>query len=83
MTLRPGARLGSYLIEQQLGQGGMGEVYLARDVRLDRFVALKVLPQQVADAPGRASRFEREARAASALSHPNVATIYDVGLVLD
>jgi predicted ATPase/predicted Ser/Thr protein kinase len=79
MPLSVGTRLGPYVIEASLGAGGMGEVYLARDARLDRKVALKVLPPHYALDHDRASRFIKEARAASALSHPNVATIYDVG----
>jgi predicted ATPase/predicted Ser/Thr protein kinase len=79
MPLSVGTRLGPYVIGASLGAGGMGEVYLARDTRLDRKVALKVLPPQYALDRDRANRFMKEARAASALSHPNVATIYDVG----
>src|SRR5262249_4078446 len=74
-----GTTLSPYHVLSLLGAGGMGEVYLARDRRLDRTVALKVLPGDLATDPERMQRFEREARAASALNHPNVATIHDVG----
>jgi serine/threonine protein kinase len=74
-----GRTLSHYEIVSLLGAGGMGEVYLARDPRLDRTVAIKILPADLAGDPERMQRFEREARAASALNHPNVATIYDVG----
>jgi tetratricopeptide (TPR) repeat protein len=74
-----GRVLSHYHIVSFLGAGGMGEVYLARDPRLDRTVALKILPPDLADDPDRLQRFNREAKAASALSHPNVAIIYDVG----
>ena len=74
-----GRTISHYQVLSLLGAGGMGEVYLARDSRLDRTVALKVLPGDVATEPDRMQRFAREARAASALNHPNVATIYDVG----
>jgi serine/threonine protein kinase len=74
-----GTTLSHYQILSLLGAGGMGEVYLARDRRLDRTVALKILPGDLASDPERMQRFEREARAASALNHPNVATIHDVG----
>jgi serine/threonine protein kinase len=74
-----GRTLSHYQVVSLLGAGGMGEVYLARDPRLDRTVAIKILPGDVAGDPERMHRFEREARAASALNHPNVATIYDVG----
>ncbi len=79
MPLSVGTRLGPYVVDASLGAGGMGEVYLARDARLDRKVALKILPRHYAVDQDRANRFKKEARAASALSHPNVATIYDVG----
>ena len=79
MPLSPGTRFGPYEIVAPLGSGGMGEVYKARDGRLDRFVAIKVLPaDKIADAE-RKRRFIQEARSASALSHPNIITIYDVG----
>ena len=78
-TLPPGHRLGPYEITGAIGEGGMGEVYKARDTRLNRTVAVKVLrPQLVADPAGRA-RFEREARAISALDHPNICVLHDVG----
>jgi serine/threonine protein kinase len=74
-----GRQIGHYQVLSLLGAGGMGEVYLARDTRLDRTVALKILPANVASDQDRMRRFVREARAASALNHPNVATIHDVG----
>jgi Tol biopolymer transport system component/predicted Ser/Thr protein kinase len=74
-----GSRIGDYEILSLLGVGGMGEVYLARDGRLDRQVALKLLPAQFTRDPSQVERFEREARAASALNHPNIITIYEVG----
>ena len=81
MTLSAGKRLGPYEILSPLGAGGMGEVYKARDVRLDRWIALKILPPEVASDPDRLRRFEQEARAASALNHPNILSVYDVGSV--
>jgi predicted ATPase/tRNA A-37 threonylcarbamoyl transferase component Bud32 len=78
-VLTPGTKLGAYEIVCALGAGGMGEVYRARDTRLERDVAIKVLPEKLASDRERLSRFEREARSASALNHPNVITIYDVG----
>jgi hypothetical protein len=75
--LRPGTRLGPYEIESPLGAGGMGEVYRARDSRLGRAVAIKVLPAEVASQPDRLARFEREAKAVAALSHPNIVAIHD------
>ena len=79
MTLSPGTRLGRYEIRSLLGAGGMGEVYLAEDTRLERRVALKILPAGVAQNAERMRRFVREAKAASALNHPNIAHIYEIG----
>jgi len=79
LGLSPGTRLGPYEIGALLGVGGMGEVYRARDTRLDRTVAIKVLPSVVAGDPDVRSRFEREARAVAALDHPHICGIYDVG----
>jgi eukaryotic-like serine/threonine-protein kinase len=77
--LPPGTRLGRYEILSQLGAGGMGEVYLAKDLELGRKVALKILPSEVAGDPNRMSRFAREAKAASSLNHQNILTIHEVG----
>ncbi len=75
----PGTKLGPYEITEQLGAGGMGEVYLAQDTRLSRKVAVKVLPAEFASDPERLARFEQEARAAAALNHPHIASVFDVG----
>src|SRR5580692_5276526 len=79
MALTSGTKLGPYQIESLLGAGGMGEVYRARDTRLDRTVAIKILTQGLADTPEVRQRFEREARAVSSLSHPHICVLYDVG----
>jgi serine/threonine protein kinase len=79
MSLAAGSRLGSYEIVAPLGAGGMGEVYRARDAKLGREIAVKVLPEAAASDPDRRQRFEQEARSASALNHPNILTIYDIG----
>src|SRR5262245_21106109 len=78
-SLSRGERLGSYEIESLLGSGGMGEVYRARDTRLDRTVAVKVLPAQLAGDRARRRRFETEARAVAQISHPHICPLYDVG----
>src|ERR1700730_16763459 len=79
MSLRVGTRLGRYEIRAKSGAGGMGEVYLAQDMKLDRKVALKILPAEVASNRDRMERFIREAKAAAALNHPHVAHIYEIG----
>ena len=79
MPLAPGTRLGSYEIVAAIGAGGMGEVYRARDARLGRDVAVKVLPAHVASDPEVKQRFEREARALAAISHPHICPVFDVG----
>jgi serine/threonine protein kinase/Tol biopolymer transport system component len=79
MALTPGTKLGPYEILAPLGAGGMGEVYRARDMRLDRTVAVKILPSHLSENPEAKQRFDREARAISSLSHPNICHLYDVG----
>ena len=79
MALTAGTRLGPYEILSLLGAGRMGEVYKARDTRLDRLVAIKFLPRAVAADPAAFGRFKREARAASALNHPRICTVHDIG----
>ena len=79
MRLTSGTKLGPYEIVLPLGAGGMGEVYRARDTRLDRTVAVKILPAHLSESPEARQRFDREARAISSLSHPNICALYDVG----
>ena len=76
MSLTPGTTLGPYSVTAKIGEGGMGEVYRARDTKLDRDVALKVLPQVFTDDPDRLARFEREAKVLASLNHPNIGHIY-------
>jgi len=79
MAITTGTRIGPYEIVALLGAGGMGEVYRARDERLSRDVAIKVLPGSVTSDPDRLRRFEQEARAAGQINHPNIMAVYDVG----
>jgi serine/threonine protein kinase len=79
MGLTSGTKLGPFEIQASLGSGGMGEVYRARDTRLDRTVAVKILPSHMSENPEAKQRFDREARAISSLNHPNICTLYDVG----
>src|SRR6267142_2784353 len=79
MPLAPGTRLGPYEIAAPLGAGGMGEVYRARDTRLERTVAIKILPAQFSSDPVRKQRFEREAKTISSLNHPHICTLHDIG----
>src|SRR5438445_10769045 len=79
MSLAPGTNLGSYEISGPLGAGGMGEVYRARDTRLERTVAIKILPEQLSGDPVRKQRFEREAKTISGLNHPHICVLHDVG----
>src|SRR5580692_10729975 len=78
-SLAPGSKLGPFEIVSFLGEGGMGEVYRARDTRLERAVAIKLLPAKFSASGDRLERFEREARSASGLNHPNIVTIYELG----
>src|SRR6187402_1856038 len=79
MALNPGTRLGPYEVVATIGAGGMGEVYRARDTRLKREVAIKVLPASVAHDDERLRRFEQEALATAALNHPNILVVFDIG----
>ena len=79
MALASGTKLGPYEIQSPLGAGGMGEVYRARDTRLDRTVAVKILPSHLSEDPEAKQRFDREARTISSLNHPNICTLHDVG----
>src|SRR5438067_7790819 len=79
MTISPGTRLGPYEIVAPIGAGGMGEVYKARDTRLGREVAIKLLPEAVANDPDRLHRFSQEAQTAGTLNHPNLVTIHELG----
>src|SRR5215468_7796328 len=79
MPIQPGTRLGPYEVISAIGAGGMGEVWRARDPRLGRDVAIKVLPASFSADPDRLRRFEQEAQAAGALNHPNITAVYDIG----
>src|SRR4029077_8050743 len=79
MSIASGTKLGRYEIRSKIGQGGMGEVYLAQDIKLDRKVALKILPTELAADQDRLRRFTQEAKAAAQLNHPNIAHIYEIG----
>ena len=79
MTLTSGARLGPYEVVSPVGAGGMGEVYQARDTRLGRTVAIKILPADLATNPQARDQFDREARAIAHLTHPHICTLYDIG----
>src|SRR3981189_2143939 len=79
MPLFPGTHLGPYEVTGPLGSGGMGEVYRARDTRLERTVAIKILPREVSNDPIHKQRFEREAKTISSLNHPHICVLYDVG----
>jgi serine/threonine protein kinase len=80
MALTPGTKLGPYEVQSPIGAGGMGEVYRARDARLDRIVAIKILPAHLSDNPEARQRFNREARAIAALNHPNIVAVFDFGI---
>src|SRR5690242_13321617 len=82
MAIEPGTKLGRYEIRSTVGEGGMGKVYLAQDTKLNRKVALKVLPPELASHRDRMERFVREAKAAAALNHPKIATIHGLGVLL-
>src|SRR5262245_8778441 len=79
MPIAKGTRFNRYQITSPIGSGGMGEVYLAQDTRLNRKVAIKLLPERYTQDPERLRRFEQEAQAASALNHPNIITIFEIG----
>src|SRR6202166_2555598 len=79
MPIQPGTRLGPYEIFSAIGAGGMGEVYKARDTRLDRIVAIKVLPTHLADRPELRERFDREAKTIASLNHPHICVLHDIG----
>ncbi|MCH7781283.1 MAG: protein kinase, partial [Acidobacteria bacterium] len=79
MPLAPDTKLGPYVVVEALGAGGMGEVYRARDTRLDRDVAIKVLPRHLSQDPTRRQRLEREAKAVSRPNHPHICTLHDTG----
>src|SRR6266511_2513130 len=79
MDLTPGTQLGAYELIAPIGAGGMGEIYRARDTRLQRTVAIKVLPSRLADRPDLRQRFEREARTVTSLNHPHICALYDIG----
>src|SRR4029077_1683197 len=78
LNLSPGTRLGSYEVTAQIGEGGMGQVYRARDTKLNRDVALKILPDAFVSDPDRLARFTREAQTLASLNHPNIAAIYGI-----
>ena len=82
MSIQPGAKFGRYEIRSKLGEGGMGEVYRARDEKLNRDVAIKVLPLSFSQDVERLRRFEQEAQAAGTLNHPNILAVYDVGTII-